>query len=118
MAFSTSSNILATVESSNSFVVLTRRIPFPLIQPLITSAPTPTLLGTDSPVKAEVSRKDSPSTTIPSSGIFSPGFMTIILSTSTSSGSTSSISPSTSKFAYSGHISIRAVIDSRDLPTA
>ena len=80
--------IFATVESSNSFVVRTFNVPLPLTQPLIISSPATALLGTDSPVNAAVSIMDSPSTTIPSSGIRSPGFITITVPISTSSGST------------------------------
>ena len=68
--------------------------PSPLMQPEITSSPTLTVLGTDSPVKAAVFTKLSPLFTIPSTGIFSPGLMTRILPISTSSGSIISIVPS------------------------
>ena len=88
LAFSTSSRILATVESSNSLVVRTFRVPLPLTQPLMISSPTTAFLGTDSPVRAAVSMRDSPSTTTPSRGILSPGFTTMMVPTSTSSGST------------------------------
>ena len=82
------------------------------------SSPALTFLGTDSPVKAAVSTNDSPSTTTPSRGTFSPGLITIILPTSTSSGSTCSNPFSVAIFAYSGHISIISVIVFLDLPTA
>ena len=54
-AFSTSSRILATVESSYSLVTSTFNKPLMLIQPLKISSPVLTSLGIDSPVKAEVS---------------------------------------------------------------
>ena len=57
LAFSTSSRIFATVESSNSFVVRTLRSPLPFTQPLIISEPSVTSRGIDSPVSAEVSTK-------------------------------------------------------------
>ena len=118
-AFSTSSNILETVESSNAFVASIFNKPSPLMQPEITSSPILTVLGTDSPVKAAVFTKLSPLFTIPSTGIFSPGLMTRILPISTSSGSIISIVPSSfSRLACSGTISINCVIEARDLPTA
>ena len=55
-----------------------------------------TLRGRLSPVSALVFRLEEPSTTTPSSGTFSPGWTTMMLPTSTSSGSTCSSSPSTS----------------------
>ena len=111
LAFSTSSNILATVESSNSFVVLTFNVLLPFTQPLIISSPADAFLGTDSPVSAAVSIRDSPSATTPSRGILSPGLITIMLPISTSSGSTCSNFPSTSRLAYSGQISIISDMD-------
>ena len=118
LAFSTSSKILATVESSNSFVVRIFSVPLPLTQPLIISSPSDALLGTDSPVSAAVSINDSPSIATPSRGILSPGFTTIIVPTSTSSGSTVTNFPSSSTFAYSGQMSIISVMDCLDFPTA
>ena len=117
LAFSTSSRIFATVESSNSFVVFTFNVPLPFTQPLMISSPAFALLGTDSPVSAAVSIRDSPSTTIPSKGIRSPGFTTIMLPTSTSSGSTCFKTPSSSILAYSGQMSIISEMDWRDFPT-
>ena len=73
LAFSTKSSILDTVDSPNSFVVLILIRPFIFIQPLITSSPAFTSLGTLSPVKALVLRLVVPSSTMPSIGTFSPG---------------------------------------------
>lgn len=78
-ALSTSSSILAAVDSPNSFSVLIFKTPSRLIQPLIAELPAYTLRGTDSPVRAEVSRTASPSITIPSRGIFSPVLTVIML---------------------------------------
>ena len=78
LAFSTISIILLIVESEKSFVTFTSKIPFPLILPLKTSLFIFTSKGRDSPVRADVLRVDSPLTTIPSTGIFSPALTTII----------------------------------------
>ena len=118
LAFSTSSKIFATVESSYSLVTLTLSIPSPFTHPDMISSPSETLLGTDSPVRADVSIKDSPSITTPSSGTLSPGLTTTILPISTSSGSTSSVSSPLSTKADSGAIAIISVIEALDCPTA
>ena len=65
-----------------------------LIQPLITSSSAEMVRGTDSPVRADVSTLEFPSSIIPSIGILSPGFTMIVVPISTSSGSTETISPS------------------------
>ena len=118
LAFSTSSRILATVESSKAFVVFTLSVPLPFTHPLTISSPALALLGTDSPVSAAVSSMEFPSIITPSRGTFSPGLITMILPISTSSGSTCFNSPFSSILAYSGHISIISDMDWRDLPTA
>ena len=87
-AFSTSSSIFDTVESSKSLVVFTFRVPLSFIQPLMISSPTFTDRGTDSPVSAAVFNMEEPSMTTPSKGTFSPGSMVMMVPTSTSSGST------------------------------
>ena len=69
------------------------------------------LLGTDSPVSALVSSIDSPSVTIPSKGIFSPGFTTISSPIETVSGATTTSSPFLLTVAESGLMSIRSEID-------
>ena len=91
--FSTSSSIFETVDSPNAFVTFTRIMPERFTEPLIISLPSFTFLGIDSPVSAEVSTVEAPDTTTPSRGTFSPGFITITLPHSTSSGSTFSSSP-------------------------
>ena len=118
LAFSTSSRIFATVESSNSFVTCTSRSPFKLMEPLMIGSRSFTSTGMDSPVKAFVSRLELPFTITPSSGTFSPGFMMIVSPISTSYGSTFSSFPSRTRFAYSGLISISSVMDFLDLLTA
>ena len=95
LEFSTKSKIFETVESPNSLVVLSLIAPVILMHPLITSSPTFASLGTLSPVSALVFNVVFPSVTIPSIGTFSPGFTTISVPISTSSGSTCSICPST-----------------------
>ena len=90
---------MLTVDSPNSFSTFMVNNPFWLIHPLNTSSPESTSFGMDSPVKAEVSIKELPSTTIPSKGIFSPGFITIVSPIFTSSGFTFSNFPFLSIFA-------------------
>ena len=98
-AFSTRSRILEAVDSSNSVVVRTFSTPVMLMLPESTSSSTPTSWGLLSPVRALVFSAELPSTITPSRGIFSPGCTTMMLPTSTSSGSTCSSSPSTSMLA-------------------
>ena len=47
------------------------------MHPLNIVSPASTPRGIDSPVNADVSNVDIPSTILPSSGIFSPGLITI-----------------------------------------
>ena len=96
---STSSSILDTVDSPNSLVVFIFKTPVKLMQPLITSSPALTSFGRLSPVNAEVLSVESPSSIIPSMGIFSPGNTVMISDTDTSSGDTFSSFPSISTFA-------------------
>ncbi|GFI71352.1 hypothetical protein IMSAG250_00547 [Clostridiales bacterium] len=70
---STSFRIFETVDSPNSLVVLIFSTPLIFTQPLITSLPSTTSFGRLSPVSALVFIEDNPLSTIPSSGIFSPG---------------------------------------------
>ena len=91
LEFSTRSSIFDTVESPNSFVVRIWIVPVRLIHPLITSSPHAASLGTLSPVSALVLSEVFPSIITPSIGTFSPGFTTIMVPISTSSGSTFSI---------------------------
>ena len=118
LASSTSSIILATVESLNSLVVFIFKTAPVLKQPLITSSPALTSLRALSPVRALVFRLEAPSTMMPSIGIFSPARTVIIVPISTSSGSTCSRVLPTSIFAYSGMISINSLMFLRLLPTA
>jgi len=83
-----------------------------------TSSPGATSRGRLSPVSAAVFSVEVPSSTTPSIGTFSPGRTTIVLPTSTSSGSTSVRTPSTSMFALSGRMSIKSLMFFRLLPTA
>ncbi|MNI47623.1 hypothetical protein D3C73_1021530 [compost metagenome] len=87
-AFCTSSRILETADSPKVCVTCTVMTPLRLMNPLSTWLPGSALRGTDSPVSAEVSIMALPSSTLPSSGTFSPGFTTMISPISTSSGAT------------------------------
>ena len=64
------------------------------MKPASISCPARTLRGTGSPVRAEVSTKPFPLSTVPSSGTRSPGRTRISAPTATSSGRTSSSRPS------------------------
>ena len=88
LEFSIRFSILATVDSPKALVTCTRRAPLWLMQPLITSSPGSTSRGSDSPVSAAVSTVLRPSRTTPSSGIRSPGLITMTSPMATSSGST------------------------------
>ena len=72
LEFSTSSRILDTVDSPNSFVVRIFNKPVMLIQPLITSSPTFAFLGRLSPVNALVFNVEVPSVITPSMGTSLP----------------------------------------------
>ena len=117
-AFSTKSKILLSVDSWNSFVTFISSTPFVFITPLNISEFSATFLGTDSPVKADVSIKASPFVTIPSSGTLSPGFTTIISPIFTFSGVFSITSVPLFTYALSGFNSIRLSIDFLDLFSA
>ena len=65
--------IRASVVPSPTRVARTSRAPEVLIVPPVTSSPTPTSTGTDSPVSRASSTALAPSTTTPSTAIFSPG---------------------------------------------
>ena len=92
--FSTSSRIFATVLSSKRLCVLTWITPERFIVPLVTLSPTVLSAGRLSPVRAAVLTEVEPSIISPSSGIFSPGLITIVSPSSTSSGDTVSSFPS------------------------
>ena len=115
---STSSRTLATVESSYSLETSTLRTAEMLIVPETISSPAAMSLGTDSPVRALVSRVDSPETTFPSRGTFSPGRISMMSPTATSSGSTVSVEPFLTTWAKSGWMSMRSAMDCLVLPTA
>ena len=99
LAFSTSSRIFDTVDSPNSFVVRTFSRPLRLMQPLMISSPARHSRGALSPVSAAVFSVELPSTITPSMGTFSPGWITITVPISTSSGSTCVSTPSASTLA-------------------
>ena len=92
-AFSTNSKILETVDSLKFLLTLTFKTPLVLIHPAKISSFIDISLGTDSPVKAEVSIKLVPSITIPSNGTLSPGLTIISSSILTVSGFTFSSTP-------------------------
>ena len=117
-AFSTKFSILLTVDSPNSLFTWILNTPVWFINPLKTLSPVFAFLGTDSPVNAVVSSIDSPSITLPSRGIFSPGFTIIISPTFTSSGLTFNSAFSLKTFAKSGLIFIKFSIDFLELSTA
>ncbi len=91
--FSTSSSILKTVDSVNRCVTLILMGLLMLTLPLYILSPFATSCGRDSPVREEVSTEDSPLTTTPSSGTFSPALTTMTSPTATSYGETLINSP-------------------------
>ena len=76
------------MDSLKFLVTLIFKTPLVLIKPAKISSPSKTSLGTDSPVRADVSTKLFPFIIIPSKGTLSPGLITIISSKFTSSGET------------------------------
>ena len=117
-AFSTSSRMRLTVESSKGLVARTTSLAVRFTQPEMTSSPGRAVRGTDSPVSAAVSIWLSPVSTVPSSGMRSPGMTMNSSSGASSKGSTCFSLPSSMTFAYSGAISIMSAMDWRDLSTA
>jgi len=99
LAFSTSSNILDTVDSPYSFVTRMVITPFKFTTPAKTSSSGTTSLGMDSPVNAEVSNELEPFMITPSNGSLSPGFTSMISSTFISCGSTLFSTPFTNRLA-------------------
>jgi hypothetical protein len=75
-ASSTSLIICDRTVSCPTFVALTFIRPFRFIVPPITSCPTVLSTGILSPVIADSSTEEEPSTTSPSTGILSPGLIT------------------------------------------
>ena len=84
----------------------------------MTSPPSSTSTGRDSPVSAAVFTDDFPEIITPSSAIRSPGRITISSPTVTSSGFTVTICPSRQTLALSGLIFIKSAIDFLLLSTA
>ena len=82
-----------TVDSPKGLAVRIRSTPLRLTEPEITSSPVSQSRGRLSPVRAEVSSAEAPSTITPSMGIFPPGRTTMISPTVTSPGLTRKISP-------------------------
>ncbi len=117
-AFSTRSMIFDAVDSPKVLFTFMCSSPEMFTHPEITSSPTVTSRGRLSPVSATVLRLELPSRTVPSSGIFSPGFTTMVSPTSTVSGATVVTSPPRSTLAVSGRMSIRCEMDSRLRPSA
>ena len=117
-ALSTRLIILETVLSPKLLVVRTRINPVKLTHPDMMLSPSFKSRGILSPVSAMVFKAEFPSITTPSSGTFSPGLITMISPTSTSSGETRFTFPFLSTFATSGRIFIRCEILSRLLPSA
>ena len=107
--------IFWTVESFDVVVACTFINDSLLIQPLSMFSSFATFLGTDSPVKEEVSIYVSPSTTTPSNGTFSPAFTINISPTFASSNFTL---PLSSIFTVSTLKSINLVIEALLLLTA
>ena len=102
VAFSTISNIFATVEFSYVFETRIVKTAVWLMQPDKSESCIDTSLGKVSPVNAEVSTAEAPSTIIPSTGTFSPTRIKIRSSILSSSGRTFIvILSSTILFAYS-----------------
>ncbi len=94
-AASTSLIIWARAVSAPTFVALNLNDPVLLRVAPITVPPAPFSTGMLSPVIMDSSIAELPSTTTPSTGIFSPGRTTTISPTTTSSTGTSFSTPST-----------------------
>ena len=107
-AFSTNSRMRLTVESSKGLVARTTSLPVRFTQPEMTS----------SPGRAAVSIWLSPVSTVPSSGMRSPGMTMNSSSGASSKGSICFSLPSSMTLAYSGAMSIMSAMDWRDLSTA
>ncbi len=117
-ACSTRSRIFAAVDSPAGLSARTRSSPLKFTKPESTCPPAVTSRGSLSPVNATVFRLEVPSRTVPSIGTFSPGRITTVSPTSTSSGSTLTTAPSRSTFAVSGRISISCEMERLLLPSA
>ncbi len=108
----------ASVVSVDALVDATVSAPSPLMVPANTSSPGPFGTGTLSPVMGAWSTPPAPSTTLPSSGIRSPGRTRNVPPTGTRSGGTSSSLPSgRTRRASGGERAIRAATARRARPT-
>ena len=101
-ASSTMAASLATRVSRPEVVVMSSMGPLRLMAPAVTSSPARTRTGRDSPVSSEASMVDSPTTTRPSMGTWSPARTAMRAPTPTSSVATSRSTPSTSSRAVEG----------------
>ncbi|MNV18330.1 hypothetical protein D3C71_1091520 [compost metagenome] len=72
-ACATNCTICASMLSSPRRSARTTRLPVPLSVAPITASPTAFATGTGSPVSIDSSMEERPSTTVPSTGTFSPG---------------------------------------------
>ena len=115
---STSWIIFDAVDSPKVLSTLIFSAPEMLMQPEMTSLPTPTSRGMLSPVSATVLRLERPPMTVPSIGIFSPGFTTTVSPTCTEAGLTTVTWPLRSTLAVSGRMSIISEMDLRLLSSA
>ena len=100
------------------FVTSTFNNPCLLMVAPITGSPVLLLTGIDSPVASDSSIKDSPSMTLPSEGIFSPGLMIITSPTDNSDVKTSISCPSTKILAVFAPNSISFFIANDAFPLA
>ena len=118
LASSTNCRILEAVELLKVLLTFIFNNPEIFTHPDTTLSPKVTSFGMLSPVKATVLRLELPSIISPSSGIFSPGFTSIVSPMATLAGFVTMISPFFITFAESGRISIRLEIESRVLSSA
>ena len=104
----------------SSAVAVARRVKVSemLMQPDIMLSPARTVIGMGSPFTADVSIRDSPDSTTPSTAIRSPTFILTMSPTSISSASTRTYSPPRSTSASSTRSSVTSVIALRLRETA
>ena len=88
------------------------------MQPLVTESPHFTLTGTGSPVIGEVSSRLSPSVTVLSSGILSPGRISRISPVRASSAAITEVPSDVIRVTVSGRISTASIICPRLRSTA
>ena len=99
--------ICANVVSSPTLVAVNLNEPCTLIVAEITSSPIFLFIGMDSPVIADSSTRDEPSIILPSTGILSPGLITITSPLTMSSVAISTSALSLITIALSGDKSMR-----------